>query len=774
MKNKKHLLLVFLLAVLSIFCLFGCSKDNGNTQPVEENKVVNAFDHYDDIKRFAINTQVFSGSLKVNYDSEYIKEGDGSMEVFFESIKATNPYLPAFAASLGLQDLTKIEGFGIYIYNPTEYPFTFGLVVKNGQGDLIYNEQKEVVEGGNDLEFAVDRSLLQYVGKNAHSVELQFIGVGAGRTVYVDNFYAKTTTQAATPIAAVEEVLSGISKLNVNDKTAVYDMYEKYKALDDSYKVAISSYPILKTAVDNFYVNDLMDAKEQYPDTALFFNEPYGEFQIEGTGSTISTCEYSKEWAANGENGSLKLKFIKSSVNWCGISTTAKIDLPKEYITFTVFNDSDQRKMLALNWQGSWILPANSETTITCESTLLTREPIPGTTAYVAGGAIQVCGLIEDTFVGTSPEGTLYISSVQSYDLSAEEKAFYTLISTDSHFGYYYHGAANGLEMVGNTVNISVAQNGNMAGVGTTLQPSAIKTMYDLGYKSLTFTLGLEEGLYCAIYIDGDTGLDYISGNAVAKDANNYYFFENGAEITIDLMALARNPKFMYTPCDGVTGGLHFVMVTAPEFVGETISTAATTITLADIVFTELTPEDMEDTGDIPLDVYSALTILSLPDSHWWYFYHGQIAEAQLSGTTLVMSVMQNGNAAGVGTTLYPSTIQTLYELGFKEITFTLGMEDGLYCAIFIDNDTGLEYISGEGSKDANNYYFYQDGAEITINLEALVNNTAFMNTACDLVTGGLHFVVVTSDEFTADSLYKSQTTISFKDVVFTKVAVEE
>ena len=409
---------------------------------------------------------------------------------------------------------------------------------------------------------------------------------------------------------------------------------------------------------------------------------------------------------------------------------------------------------------------------------MLTREKIPGTTAYKAGGNMQFCGLIEDTYVGTSPEGTIYVSAIQSYNLSPEEKAFLTLNSASSHFGYYWHGAANDLRLDGTTLTVGVGQNGNGAyggGVGTTLTPESIKTLYDLGYKTLSFTLGLEESLYCAIFIDNDEGLNYMTGEPVAVDANNYYFYQDGAEITIDLIALVRDPAFMYTPCDTAVGGLHFVMLTGAEFNAEYVYKSQTTITLADIEFTELTAEDLENPGGVSAEVYSALSIMAATSNHWCYFYHGAIQGFEMEGTTLTWTVAQNGNYAGVGTTLLPSTIKALYDLGFKEITFTVSAGAGEYVGIFTDV-VGLEYLTSTSAvvKDANTYYFVENGTEITINLEALVNDEVFMNTACSLTEGGLHFIVLTGAEFTAEALYKAQTTITLSNISFKEISSEE
>lgn len=420
---KKKLLLFAGLLAGTLACGFTACASNGNgdsgnnSKPVEDVVVINEFDHYDDAKMFAIDTQAFSGALRVNENGEYIKSGRASLGIYFQSIGANNPYLPVYASNLGISNITNVKSFGVYINNPGA-PFTFGFVAKDAAGNNVYSKFAEVASGENDVELITDMEILQYIGKAIYSYELQFIGVTSGSTVYLDELYAVTTTKAVEPIKEIDNVVSAISNLDTSNKEEVYRVYEQYKALKNEYKVAVGSYRVLKRAVDEFYMDDLTTARLENPETLLFFNEPFGEAQIADVTSNITTS-YSTEWAAEGETGSLKIEARESSINWLSVRTTAQIDVESPYIRFTVFNDSDQRKIFTLNWKGEWILPANSAVTIVCKSTWLTRDEFSG----LAGGYMHYCGLVGDTWAGESPKGSIYVSAIKTFVPNPELQA---------------------------------------------------------------------------------------------------------------------------------------------------------------------------------------------------------------------------------------------------------------------------------------------------------------------------------------------------------------
>ena len=76
---KKLFLIISLLICSCVCALVGC--DNSRNSTAETKKIVlNSFDHYDDMKMFAMETTIFYGALRVNNDTTYARDGK-SMEV---------------------------------------------------------------------------------------------------------------------------------------------------------------------------------------------------------------------------------------------------------------------------------------------------------------------------------------------------------------------------------------------------------------------------------------------------------------------------------------------------------------------------------------------------------------------------------------------------------------------------------------------------------------------------------------------------------------------
>ena len=341
---------------------------------------------------------------------------------------------------------------------------------------------------------------------------------------------------------------------------------------------------------------------------------------------------------------------------------------------------------------------------------------------------------------GTATEGGIMVNNPETVVAATErviasdeilKSGLNILADWQNHYMYYWNGATTGIVADGNDLAIGVGQNGNAAGVGTTLYPSTIKALYDLGIKEIKFTLGMENGLYCAIFIDGDTGLNYLSGNAVNVDASNIHFYQNGANITINLEKLVGNATFMNTACTVGSGGLHFVVLTGSELIGEYVYKSATTITMSETTFVKMSAEDVKKN--------EAIAYLASAEAHYRGYYFGSTVGGDdfvVSDNNITISVKANNGGTAAGTTLYASTIKKLYDMGFKKITFTLAMEEGLSCGIYTNVQDNIAYQSGNSVfVDGIGYvYIYQSGSQVTIDLEALVNNESFMNMSCNLV----------------------------------------
>ena len=162
-----------------------------------------------------------------------------------------------------------------------------------------------------------------------------------------------------------------------------------------------------------------------------------------------------------------------------------------------------------------------------------------------------------------------------------ETRAIELLLDSKSYYYNYYHGKLTEIVSENGCLNASVVK--GAGGVGMTLLPSAIKELYDLGYKKISFTLSLANGTHCAIFIDGQ--LNFLSGYAGMDNGFGCfaYYFENGATVTIDLSVLVGDSDFMNTAPSFTAGGLHFVVMTGMRATAQ--YTGSTTITISEVEF---------------------------------------------------------------------------------------------------------------------------------------------------------------------------------------------
>ena len=405
--KKKHILLTLLgFSCALAFCgckgLAGKEPDDSATASKTGKVMLNTFDDWDALKKMELNLELFDGTLSVNRDELYIREGKASAKVEFTSIKA-NP--PSFVMSASVKpNITDVTEFGLYVCNTTDQTVRVSITV--GSADAtVYSMTKEALPGENHLKFEVDRSLLQVMGEAVQEYKIGFMDVFSGSVFYLDNFYAKTDSTEVTIPSEITSVVQTISSLDVNDRTAVENAMKAYKALSVEYRKSVYNYNILKSAMDSFWLKDFTGVKKTDPDTLLHFDKQLGEMQISADDTTaIVACEYTTEMAYGDEEGSLKVEFSPTSSNWLSLSTKATTTVDNPKIRFCVYNDSDQRKMLCLSWNIVAYLEPNAWTEVYCNSSYLTTM-----------GEIEVAGLADD-MGGRPPEGALYFSAVRSFD----------------------------------------------------------------------------------------------------------------------------------------------------------------------------------------------------------------------------------------------------------------------------------------------------------------------------------------------------------------------
>ena len=412
----------FLLATLSILgasCLalgVACADNGSNTStgPEEVSDVVllNGFNAYQDVAVIYLDPATFDGSVKKNEDPTYIAEGDASYKFYIHSTFANQPNLKLSAATLK-NDITDVTEFGLYVYNDSDYEFD--VIITAYAGDSVVCAPVATAEiGANELTFAINRPLVQKSGKVVTDYSISFSGVKGDTTMYLDNFYVKTTKDAVVFPEAVVSVVEAIDSFtDETTREELETVLAQYNALSADDKQCITNYERLTSLIMPYWLSDLAAAQKDDPKTLLYFDCAFGPLQVSSVTAGIASYAYTTETKYEGENGSLKVDFSVTSTNWVSLVTTATTLVEEEFIEFYVYNDSEQYKAMCVGWKvpmnandaNYMILEPHTWTKVISKSTDLTNSG-------GSSGAIEICGLSDLTDRRASaPSGTLYFSS---------------------------------------------------------------------------------------------------------------------------------------------------------------------------------------------------------------------------------------------------------------------------------------------------------------------------------------------------------------------------
>lgn len=405
--------------------MFGACKNKTEEEAQDQPTdivLMNGFNTWDDIILYDMDPTFYKGNWEVNRDSKYISEGNGSWRIYVDSVGANQPSFKIVASGMKT-DITDVVEFGLWVYSEADYEFE--IIITAYAGDrIVCAPVQKVVNGANDLKFALNRGVVAaQSGKMVTDYSISFAGIKSETVLYVDNFYAKTTTDALVLKPEIQEVITAISALNAqSDRATIEGVIAKYNALSSEDKLAVANISNLKAAIQTYYLEDLGKWQTADPNTLLYFNKPFGEVQVNSATAGIGAYGYSTEQKHGDEEGSLKVEFTTSSTNWVTLKTTAKTLINEEWIEFYVYNDSDQHKAMCVAWNYEkttidntqlpfYVLRSKEWTKIYCKSAWLTASKNGET------GTIQICGLasIDPTSLnygsGESPKGTVYFSS---------------------------------------------------------------------------------------------------------------------------------------------------------------------------------------------------------------------------------------------------------------------------------------------------------------------------------------------------------------------------
>ena len=511
-----------LIAVLTVLMLFSFAMFTACNAPKEEQSkesifIINGFNEYDDIARIYLNPNTFFGSFTRNKDANYIVEGKGSYKFWVKSVGVSQPNFNMKSERIKT-DITDVLEFGLYIYSELEQEFSVILTCQDATQGVIYSNTQTIVQGANNIVFPVNRVLLQDTGTAVAYYDIAFSGLKGGTNLYLDNFYAKVTTEEVEVKQEVQTVINEIVNLKASDRTAAEATYAKYKALSPEDRLAVYNYKILRTIMLQFWNADISNAKDLSPNTLAFFDKPYGEGQVKAVSVGVESFGYTESLRYGNEEGSLKLTFKNSSLTWNNMTTTINTPLPEDtMVEFYVYNASEQKKGFKVDWtypsSGFITLQPYEWTKIFCEASNLT-----------ARGYMVFTGLTE-TLSAAAPEGAIYFSSIKAFNAKtqiAEERKgddANTLLFYDRELGLNQISDVYNVSSSDITLDTSVKMTGESASVKINVDTTnATNKFVQFGQDS--FGYNFKQGDVVVMYVYADVTVDYVvfrfSGNAPA------------------------------------------------------------------------------------------------------------------------------------------------------------------------------------------------------------------------------------------------------------------
>ncbi len=423
---KKILIFILTIFMLLSFGMLGaCNSTEGGSSfldklaslnPFGDKKakesifIINGFNEYDDIAYTYLNPNTFYGTFTRNKDKQYIVEGEASYKFRVDKVGVTQPNFEMKADRVKT-DITDVVEFGIYIHSNAEYEFEVILKCQDTTYGIIYKGTAKVKKGANNIVLPVDRAILQDTGTAVRYYDISFNGLKGDTVLYLDNFYAKVTTEEVKVKDEVQEVITGITNLTASDRVSAEAIYAKYKKLSSDDRRAVYNYKILRSIMAQFWNADIAEAQKTDSETLLFFDKPFGEGQIKSVSEAVQYYGYTEEMRYGDEDGSMKLTFQSATATWNSITTTiAGASLPEDaMIEFYIYNNSDQKKGFEVDWTypttGYLILAPHEWTRVYCEASHLT-----------ARGYMVFVGLSKESSAQV-PEGSMYFSAIRIFSL---------------------------------------------------------------------------------------------------------------------------------------------------------------------------------------------------------------------------------------------------------------------------------------------------------------------------------------------------------------------
>lgn len=425
---------IFILAALSA-CMFacgGCSEDptdptNPSDNPTEQVNLLNGFETMQDLYNVMWMDIGYStvGKMDINTDGDYIKDGEGSLvlsvtnhnwpELYFAKEQTNNPQMT----------VSDIKSVSVWIYNATDDAKVATLnVCAANLSHLLSAEVELPAKEWKECVLNVNAVVTKYAGESVIGFSIQFKTKGEQK-FYIDSLSAEygatLSAEDQQIISEIEGVTEAINNLPVNvsmdNESAFSSVYDRYNALPDIYKSAVSNYDKLNTAMKDLVA--VRNKAEEAKDTAainrpaFYFDSFYGMSLLSTSYDTRVNFSYSKDIKFGEEAGSTVIEFTGDVWNYINFSNTVPLK-DYDYIEFALYNDGQEKAVWLYNEGASW----SNRKQIKTNEWVAFSVPV---TDLKDSGAQFIITTSVDSGEAAMTDGNIYISQIKAIKLGANE-----------------------------------------------------------------------------------------------------------------------------------------------------------------------------------------------------------------------------------------------------------------------------------------------------------------------------------------------------------------
>ncbi len=366
-----------MLPLLPLMVLTACEGKNEESKTDEKIVTINGYNSVSDMYRSKLVYPFSSYNIQcrfdINSDTDYIKEGDGSLKMYMNSVNGGeySYFVQRFSESdIKDRNISDIDKFSLWLYNANEKEAKATLALI-GQGDVAITSIDVSLKAGewNYCEYNLSRLILENGYENILGFGL-LLNETAG-TYYLDDwkvyFGAQYTSEDLAILDKVNGVSDQVARLNFDmdfsnesENAALEAICASYYAIDSAYRGAVKGSDKLVKLAKNYCDYLTLNSGGT---TAFNFSKSVGVSQasvsVLSAGVSLS---YSQDFKRPDEDGALKISSNGSS-KWIYLNFVTSANVAN-YSKFGLwfYNDSDLEYGFCIQWnaQAQYIKPSNT------------------------------------------------------------------------------------------------------------------------------------------------------------------------------------------------------------------------------------------------------------------------------------------------------------------------------------------------------------------------------------------------------------------------------